>query len=143
MIDQYRAGKFPGLLGSGEQRWGFAFNADVVAAHLAALERGKSGEDYLLGGDNRSLNDFFRLLENISGVRHPVRHLPFVAGKMVGAVEVARARLFGHQPQLTPGVVEVFKHDWVYSSAKAARELGYQVTRLEEGLRKTLEESGH
>lgn len=143
MIEQYLAGKFPGLLGSGEQRWSFAFNADVVAAHLAAIEKGKPGEGYVLGGDNRSLNDFFRVLENLTGVHHPVRHLPFVAGKMVGALEVARAKLFGHQPQLTPGVVEVFKHDWVYSSAKAIDEFGYRVTPLEEGLRKTIESLSH
>jgi len=142
MIDQYLAGKFPGLLGSGEQRWSFAFNADVVAAHLAALDKGKPGEEYALGGDNRSLSEFFRLLENLTGVHHRVRHLPFFVGKLVGAMEVARARLFGHQPQLTPGVVEVFKHDWVYSSAKAIRELGYRVTPLEEGLRKTIDTSG-
>jgi len=142
MIDQYLAGKFPGLLGSGDQRWSFAFNADVVAAHLAALDKGKPGEEYALGGDNRSLSEFFRLLENLTGVHHRVRHLPFFVGKLVGAMEVARARLFGHQPQLTPGVVEVFKHDWVYSSAKAIRELGYRVTPLEEGLRKTIDTSG-
>jgi len=138
MIDQYLAGKFPGVLGSGEQRWSFSFNADVVAAHLAALEKGKVGEEYALGGDNRSLNGFFQLLGDISGVRRPLRHLPFAVGKMVGAIEVARARLFGHQPQLTPGAVEIFKHDWVYSSAKAVREFGYRVTPLEEGLRRTL-----
>jgi len=137
MMEQYLAGKFPGVLGSGEQRWSFSFNADVVAAHLAALDKGKPGEEYVLGGDNRSLNDFFRLLEKLTGVHHRVRHLPFLAGKLVGAIEVARAQLFGHQPQLTPGVVEVFKHDWVYSSAKAVRELGYRVTPLEEGMRKT------
>lgn len=138
MIDQYLAGKFPGVLGSGEQRWSFSFNADVVAAHLAALEKGKVGEEYVLGGDNRSLNDFFQVLGDISGVRRRVRHLPFAAGKIVGAIEVARARLLGHRPQLTPGVVEIFKHDWVYCSAKAVRELGYRVTPLEEGLRRTL-----
>ena len=55
MIDQYLAGEFPGLFGSGEQRWSFAFNANVVNAHLAALEKGKPGEEYVLGGDNRSL----------------------------------------------------------------------------------------
>ena len=132
MIEQYLAGKFPGLLGSGEQRWSFAFNADVVAAHIAALDNGKPGEEYALGGDNRSLKDFFSVLEDLSGVHHRVRHLPFFAGKLVGAMEVSRARLFGHQPQLTPGVVEVFKHDWVYSSGKAIRELGYRVTPLEE-----------
>jgi farnesol dehydrogenase len=139
MIDQYLAGKFPGLLGSGEQRWSLAFNQEVVEAHLEALEKAKPGEEYVLGGDNRSLNDFFRVLAEISGVRRSVHHLPFFAGKMVGAVELARAVLFNHRPELTPGVVEIFKHDWVYSHAKAARDLGYRVTPLEEGLKKTLE----
>ena len=138
MVDQYLAGKLPGLLGDGNQRWSFAYNADVVAAHLAAVEKGKPGEQYILAGDNRSLNDFFRTLATISGVRRPVRHLPFWAGKIAGSIEVARASLYGHTPRLTPGVVEVFKHDWVYSSAKAQRDLGYHVTRLEEGLEKTL-----
>jgi len=143
MIDQYLAGKFPGLLGSGKQRWSFSFNANVVAAHLAALEEGRLSEEYVLAGDNRSLNDFFRLLEDISGVRHPVRHLPFAAGKIAGALDLLRARLFGRPPQLTPGVVAIFKHDWVYSSAKAERELGYHVTSLEEGLKRTLASLGY
>jgi len=138
MMDQYLAGRFPGLLGDGNQRWSFAYNADVVAAHLAALEKGKPGELYVLGGDNRSLNDFFRALAEVSGVRQPVRRLPYSVGELVGSMEVFRARFFGHAPQLTPGVVEIFKRDWVYSSAKAQRELGYRVTPLEEGLRRTL-----
>ena len=139
MIRQYVSGKFPGLLGSGEQRWSFAFNDDVVQAHFAALGKGRPGEEYFLAGDNRSLNDFFNLLSGLTGVRHPVRHLSFGIGKAVGMLEVARARLFNHRPQLTPGVVEVFKHDWIYSSDKAIRELGYRVIPLEEGLRRTLE----
>jgi nucleoside-diphosphate-sugar epimerase len=143
MIDQYLAGKFPGVLGAGKQRWSFSFNADVVAAHLTALEKGNVGEEYVLGGDNRSLNDFFRLLGDISGVCRPVRHMPFVAGKTVGAFDVLRARLFRHRPPLTPGVVEIFKHDWVYSSGKAVRELGYRVTALEEGLKKTIDSLAH
>jgi NAD+-dependent farnesol dehydrogenase len=138
MIDQYLARKFPGLLGSGNQRWSFAYNADVVAAHLAALKKGKPGEEFVLGGDNRSLNDFFRVLAEASGVRHSVRHLPFWAGSLAGRVEVARASLLGHYPQLTPGVVEIFKRDWVYSSTKAQRELAYRVTTLEEGIRRSL-----
>jgi farnesol dehydrogenase len=143
MIEQYLAGKFPGLLGDGNQRWSFAYNANVVAAHLAALEKGTPGEEYVLGGDNRSLNDFFRVLAEITGVSRPVRHLPFWAGKLAGAMEVAQAKWFGRMPRLTPGVVEIFKHDWVYSSAKAERELGYRVTPLEEGLTNTLKEPGH
>jgi len=142
MIAQYLAGKFPGLLGSGNQRWSFAYNSDVVTAHLAALEKGKTGEEYVLAGDNRSLNDFFQVLAELSGVRRPVRHLPFWAGKMAGSMEVARAKWFGHTPQLTPGVVQIFKYDWVYSSTKAVAELGYRVRPLEDGLRKTLDDWG-
>jgi farnesol dehydrogenase len=139
MIEQYLAGKFPGLLGSGNQRWSFAYNSDVVAAHLAALDQGAPGEEYLLAGDNRSLNDFFRLLTEFSGVRHPVLHFPFWMGKLMGQIDLARAKLTGRPPQVTPGVVEIFKRDWVYSSEKAVRELDYRVTPLEEGLTKTLE----
>ena len=75
MIEQYLAGKFPGLLGSGEQRWSFAFLPDVVNAHLAALDQGKTGEEYLLAGDNRSLNDFFRLLADSDAC--PISGSPF------------------------------------------------------------------
>ncbi len=140
MIRQYLDGTFPGLLGSGEQRWSFTFIAPVVNAHLAALEKGTPGEEYVLGGDNRSLNDFFRVLADITHLRRPIRHLPFALGKFVGAMELVRARAFDHSPQLTPGVVEIFKHDWVYSSAKAIRDLNYWVSPLEEGLLKTLGE---
>jgi len=54
-------------------------------------------------------------------------------------MEQARARVFGHNPQLTPGVVEIFRRDWVYSSSKAIRDLNYWVAPLEEGLLKTIE----
>jgi NAD+-dependent farnesol dehydrogenase len=139
MMRQYLSGKFPGLLGSGEQRWSFSYIAEVVQAHLEALDKGRPGEEYFLAGDNRSLNDLFKVIGRLTGVTFPVRHLSIGIGKAVGAVEVARARLFNHPPQLTPGVVEIFKHDWVYSSEKASRELGYHVVPLEEGIQKTLE----
>ena len=139
MIAQFLAGSFPGILGSGKQRWSFAYNREVVLAHLAALEAGRVGESYILGGDNRSLNDFFSVLAAVSGVHREVRHLPLIAGKIFGGVEAFRARRSGRQPQLTPGVVDIFKHDWVYSSAKAVRELGYHVVTLEKGLSETLE----
>jgi farnesol dehydrogenase len=139
MIDQYLAGKFPGIPGPGRQRWSFAYIADVAAAHLTAVEKGKPGEAYLLGGDNRSLNDFFRIVADFSRVERPVRHIPFPAAKIAAAIELMRARLSNHSPRLTPGVVDIFKRDWVYSSAKAIRELNYRVAPLEAGLQETLE----
>ncbi len=137
MIDDYVAGRLPGILGAGDQRWSFSFIRDVVHAHLAALEKGNR-EAYVLAGDNRSLNDLFRIVSEISGVHRPIRHLPFWAGKLAGGLDVLRAEVFGRAPQLTPGVVEIFKHDWIYSSDKAQRELGYHVTPLEEGIELTM-----
>ncbi|TAM84173.1 MAG: NAD-dependent epimerase/dehydratase family protein [Acidobacteria bacterium] len=139
MMRQFLSGRFPGLPGSGEQRWSFAYISEVVQAHLTALDKGRPGEEYFLAGDNRSLNDLFNVIGRLAGVNFPVRRLPFAFGKAFGALEVVRARLYDHRPQLTPGVVEIFKHDWVYSSAKACRELGYRVVPLEEGIQKTLE----
>src|SRR5436309_2687258 len=72
------------------------------------------------------------------GLRHPGGFSNEYEESKARALEWVRAERFGRAPQLTPGVVEVFNHDWVYSSAKAARELGYRVSPLAEGLRKTL-----
>ncbi|HEV2178028.1 MAG TPA: NAD-dependent epimerase/dehydratase family protein [Candidatus Sulfopaludibacter sp.] len=138
MIHQYLFKMMPALVGSGRQRWSFAYNRDVAAAHVAALTAGRLGQEYILGGDNRSLNDFYRALAQVSGLRHRVRHVPFGVGKILGGMDVALALVAPHQPVLTPGAIEIFKHDWVYSSGKAVRELNYHVTPLDEGLRATL-----
>jgi len=141
MISQYRSKVPPAIVGSGRQKWSFAYNRDVAAAHLTALENGETGREYVLGGDNRSLNDLYETLARLSGVRRAVMRIPFVAAKATGGLEVALAFVSGRQPTLTPGVVEIFKHDWVYSSEKAKRELGYKVTPLEDGLQITLSAS--
>jgi len=141
MIHQYLFKMMPALVGSGRQLWSFAYNRDVVAAHVAALEKGRPGQEYILGGDNRSLQDFYRVLAQVSKLWRSVMHVPFGVGKVLGGMDVALAFVAPHQPMLTPGVIEIFKHDWVYSSAKAARELDYHVTPLEEGLRSTLASS--
>ena len=50
-----------------------------------------------------------------------------------------RAQWFGVYPQITPDWVRVFLTDWAYSSAKAQRELGYEITPLDEAVRRTYE----
>jgi farnesol dehydrogenase len=50
-----------------------------------------------------------------------------------------RAHWFGVYPKITPDWVRVFLTDWAYSSAKAQRELGYEITPLEEAVRQTYE----
>jgi len=49
-----------------------------------------------------------------------------------------RAALTGIEPIITDEVIEIYRHDWAYSSDRAVADLGYRITPLEEGLRRTV-----
>jgi farnesol dehydrogenase len=131
-------GRVPGIVGPGDRLWSYAYVDDVARGHVAALERGRSGERYFLCGENVSMNGFFERLQRLTGKRPPRLHIPYAAATFTGALMYLWAELTGQPPQLTHEVVGVFREHWAYSSAKAERELGYAPISLEEGLRRTL-----
>jgi NAD+-dependent farnesol dehydrogenase len=139
MIADHLRGAFPGVIGPGDRLWSYAFVEDVAAGHVGALERGRRGERYLLAGENVTMNDFFRVLAEASGVPPPRFHIPYAAASALGWMLYAWADLTGQPPRLTHEVVGVFREHWAYTSAKAERELGYGRTPLREGLRRTLD----
>ena len=110
---------------------------DLVQGHLQAMERGQPGERYILGGENVSLQEFFALVDAALGGRRRQFNLPRVLALGFAHIERLKAEWLGIHPKITPGWVETFLADWVYSSAKAQRELGYRITPLAEGLRLT------
>jgi nucleoside-diphosphate-sugar epimerase len=111
---------------------------DLVRGHLLAMERGRVGERYILGGANASLRDLLALVDRLDGTRHATVNLPGALASAYAHVAEAGARWLGIYPRITPGWVRTFLHDWAFSSANAVRELGYSITPLEEGLRRTL-----
>ncbi|PYQ43830.1 MAG: hypothetical protein DMF77_08620 [Acidobacteria bacterium] len=139
MIADHLRGRFPGIIGPGDRLWSYAFVDDVAAGHVDALEKGRAGERYLLAGENVSMNDFFRLLGEASGVPAPRLHIPYAAAGALGWMLYAWAELTGMEPLLTHEVVGVFREHWSYTSAKAQRDLGYRTTPLRDGLRRTLD----
>ncbi len=139
MIADHLRGRFPGIIGPGDRLWSYAFVEDVAAGHVDALEKGRAGERYLLAGENVSMNDFFRLLAEVSGVPAPRLHIPYAAAGALGWMLYAWAELTGLEPLLTHEVVGVFREHWSYTSAKAQRDLGYRTTSLRDGLRRTLD----
>jgi NAD+-dependent farnesol dehydrogenase len=130
--------RLPALLGTPGRRWCHVFVDDVARGIGLALERARPGGRYVLGGENTALGDFYRLVEELSGVPVPRRRLPDGLATTIGAAQKAWARLRGTTPALTPDLVEVYRHDWAYSSARAAAELGYTFRPLREGLATTL-----
>ena len=139
MITRFLEGKLPGLIGDLRKEWSFSYIDDVVEGHVRALERGKLGEGYILAGENLSLQDFFVRLSSLSGKPEPKLVVPFWIAWSMGRFETLRANLTGKPPQITHEVVNIYKHDWAFSSQKAMRELGYQITPFAEGLKKTVE----
>lgn len=139
LIDDYDRGRLPFLLNRGVNVGNYVFVDDVVEGHLLAMEKGRIGQRYILGGENASLREFFRMIDKISGKRHfqiPLLHLgPLLFARFLQW----RAEWFGVYPPITPGWVRTFLADWAFTSAKAERELGYHPRSLESGLRETYE----
>ena len=131
------AGGAPVLLAGGRNIGNWVLVDDVVRGLMLAMEHGRSGEKYLLGGENASLKQFFEAIDEASGKRHLQITIRRPGAMIYAWFEQQRARLFNGYPQITPDWVRVFLADWAFSSAKAERELGYAYMALKPAIKKT------
>ena len=136
LIADHLRRRLPGLIGP-EQPWSYAFVDDVAAGHCAALERGRIGGRYTLGGENAPQRRVFEIVQQLTGRRPPPR-IPFPLADLMGAAEELRVTLFGGTPLITRGAVDIFRHDWSLDSSETTRELGYTMTPLQQGITRTL-----
>jgi NAD+-dependent farnesol dehydrogenase len=146
MIADHLRGRLPGIIGPGDRLWSYSFVEDVALGHALALEKGRAGERYFLCGDNATLRDLFAAVQQVTKKAPPGIHIPYPVASALGGLLWTWADLTGHPPMLTPGVVDVFKQHWAYTSQKAERELGYHITPLADGIRRTvawLQDEGH
>ena len=137
LIADHLRRRLPGLIGP-ERPWSYAYVDDVAEGHCAALERGAIGARYRLGGENAPQRRVFEIVRDLTGRPLPMR-IPFPVADALGAVEELRAAMFGGMPLVTRGAVEIFRHDWSLDSAEAVRDLGYRMTPLADGVRRTVE----
>ena len=94
MIADHLNGRLPALVGPGDRRWSYAFVEDVAEGHALALEKGRAGDRFVLGGENATLARVFDLVREIAGVPPPRLPDPLRRrlGHRAGAVAVGRAR---------------------------------------------------
>jgi dihydroflavonol-4-reductase len=113
---------------------------DVATGHVLAMERGKVGERYILGGETLLLKQVLDLLSDVSG-RPEVRiRIPRAVALAWAYVDTSVARLNPkHIPAATPAAVRVSSKKEFFSSAKAKRDLGYTFIPAREALRKAVE----
>ncbi len=116
----------------------YVYVDDVSRGHILAMEKGNTGEKYILGGHNFSFGQFFGHLREVTGKKGRVIRIPFGVIKLMAYWGGMGARLFGKQPMVTHTYLRKIKYDWPVSSAKATQDLGYQISPLKESLETTL-----
>jgi dihydroflavonol-4-reductase len=98
---------------------------DVAQGHLLALERGVSGQRYILGGEDMSLEAILGQVARIAGRRPPRIRLPYGVVLPIAYAAEAVAALTGRTGRVTLEGVRMSRKRMFFSSAKAVRELGY------------------
>ena len=113
---------------------------ECARGHVAALEKGKSGERYILGGENLSLKQILDKLGEITGLPSPSIKLPYFFAFATGVVdEIITGRLLGGDPRATIDTVRMGKKMMFASSAKSERELGWKVIPVDGALRRAVD----
>ena len=123
MILEYLRHRFPGYL---DLEINFVDVRDAAAGHLAAFERGRAGERYILGGENTTIRGAYSMLEMATGLkRRPVR-VPYPIAELAGAVDTfAEGRILGREPHIPYAGVKAVRHPLHADSSKAIRDLGF------------------
>ena len=108
---------------------------DVARGHLLAARLGRSGEKYILGSENHSLSEIFRMLERITGIPAPRARIPHALIFLVALANEGLARATGRPPRVPLAGVRMARKRMYFSAEKAVRELGLSQRPVEEALR--------
>jgi dihydroflavonol-4-reductase len=107
---------------------------DVATGHLLALDKGRRGETYILGGQDVTLGRMLVDIAALTGRKPPTVSLPRAPLYPLAVATEAVAYLTGKEPFLTRDALKMSRHHMFFSSAKATRELGYAARPYGEGL---------
>ena len=139
MIIQYDKGKWRIIPGNGKMIGNYVFIDDVVEGHILAAKRGRSGERYILGGENHTFDQFFHVLRSVCGKTQWMFHLPLPVMLTVARIMEGQAKITGIAPLITGSFVKKYLNHWSLSSEKAMRELAYHITPLDVGVKHVLD----
>jgi dihydroflavonol-4-reductase len=113
---------------------------ECARGHIRALEKGRTGERYILGGENLTLKQILDRLGAITGLPSPRVKLPYVFALAAGVVdETVTGRILGREPRATIDAVRMGRKKMFITSAKAERELGWRSVPVDDALRRSVE----
>jgi len=110
---------------------------ECARGHVMALEKGRSGQRYILGGENLTLKQILDKLAAITGLPSPRVRVPYVMALATGVVdEIVTGRIRGKEPRATIDAVRMGRKKMFVSSGKAERELGWRIIPVDNALRR-------
>lgn len=113
---------------------------ECARGHVAALERGRSGERYILGGENLTLKEILDRLAAITGLPSPHVRVPYLVALAAGVVdEVITGRVLRREPRATIEAVRMSRKKMFVTSAKAEKELGWKIVPVDAALARAVE----
>ena len=114
--------------------------AECARGHVAALEKGRSGERYILGGENLTLKQILDKLAAITGLPSPKIKVPYVVALATGVVDqVVTGYIRNREPRATIDAVRMGRKKMFVSSSKAERDLGWKTVPVDDALRRAVE----
>lgn len=131
IIIEAAAGRIPAYVDTGLN---LVHVDDVAAGHLAALEKGRQGERYILGGQDVLLGDMLREIARQVGRAPPRLRLPRRLIFPIAYGAEAIAYFSGREPFVTTTGLRLAKDHMFFTSAKAERELGYRARPYNEAI---------
>ncbi len=108
---------------------------DVAQGHLLALEHGRVGEAYILGGEDVGLKEMLARIATLAGRKPPRIKLPRAPLYPLAYAAEGLARLTGREPFVTADALKMSRYRMFFSSAKARRDLGYTTRPSMDGLK--------
>ena len=113
---------------------------ECARAHIAAMEKARPGERYIIGGENLTLKQILDKLAAITGLPAPTMKIPHMVALGFAAYDqTITGLLLRKEPRATVDAVRMGRKKMFASSAKAERELGYKVLPVDDALRRAVE----
>jgi dihydroflavonol-4-reductase len=132
-IVQVAKGRAPGYPGGGSN---FVDVLDVVEGMRLAMDKGKTGESYILGNEqgNMTYGAFLTLIAKIAGKKPPSFRIPYLVAVLGGYLFDVAGRIFRFEPDVNSVTAKIGYAPHYFTAKKAIRELGMPQSKIEDAV---------
>ena len=137
LLEKYIYEGFRFTPGDGTTTGNYAYVQDMINGHYLAALKGRTGENYILGGENLSYEEMLMVFGEMNSIKRSSIGVPLPI--MLGASKVMQflGDKFGITPAVTPPFIRKYTHNWSTDISKAKTELGYTVTPFKVAVKET------